>query len=77
MDLTRPATEKHISKARAQQFVMVRETPSAYAEATLPYIRNIPDARLGWVRNILNKSVSALEPASDCARSRAGSAYCD
>mmetsp|Transcript_15624 Transcript_15624/g.47127 ORF Transcript_15624/g.47127 Transcript_15624/m.47127 type:complete len:308 (-) Transcript_15624:580-1503(-) len=59
VDLTCPATERHISKARAQRFVMVRETPTDYAEVTLPYIRSIPTARLGWVRNILNKSAEA------------------
>lgn len=59
LDLTYPATEKHINKARAQQFVMVRESPEAYAAVTKPFIEAIPTSRLCWVRNILNKSAEA------------------
>lgn len=59
LDLVYPATEKHISKARAQQFVMVRESPEDYTAVTEPYIKALPTARLAWVKNILEKSAEA------------------
>lgn len=59
VDLTYPATEKHISKARTQQFVMLRESPEEYAAVTEPFVKAIPTARLAWLKNILNKSAEA------------------
>lgn len=59
VDLTFPATSKHISKARTQQFIMLRETPEDYAAVTLPFVTAIPTGRLSWVHNILNRKAEA------------------
>lgn len=58
VDLTYPATAKHITKERIQQFIMVRESPEDYAAVTEPFVKAIPTARLAWVKNILEKKVS-------------------
>eukprot|EP00242_Pyramimonas_sp_CCMP2087_P014524 CAMPEP_0198197488 /NCGR_PEP_ID=MMETSP1445-20131203/1092_1 /TAXON_ID=36898 /ORGANISM="Pyramimonas sp., Strain CCMP2087" /LENGTH=301 /DNA_ID=CAMNT_0043866787 /DNA_START=65 /DNA_END=970 /DNA_ORIENTATION=- len=55
IDVTYPATAKHIAKATAQQFVMVKETAEVYAEVTQAYITSLPTAAIQWVYNVLDK----------------------
>ncbi|BDA50605.1 m7GpppX diphosphatase [Coccomyxa sp. Obi] len=55
IDIIHPATEKHISKFTAQQYLLVKETPGTYETVTLPYIESIPSSRIQWVFNILGK----------------------
>lgn len=38
----------------------VSESPDEYRDITLPYIEAIPQARLQWVYNILQKKVAML-----------------
>ncbi|KAK9824616.1 hypothetical protein WJX72_011745 [[Myrmecia] bisecta] len=59
IDIIYPATEKHIAKNSTQHYFMVSETPEQYKEVTLPYIQSIPESRIQWVYNILNKSAEA------------------
>lgn len=59
VDVTFPATEKHIRKARVQQYTMIRESPEMYEEQVLPHIEAIPAAHIQWVYNILDKKAEA------------------
>lgn len=58
-DITYPATEKHIRKARKQEYHMVRESPEMYRNMTLPHIESIPEAHIKWVHNILERKAEA------------------
>ena len=92
IDVTYPATEKHISKATEQDYFMVNrhrsqhcakqqfhapsdwrmhtaaqvsESPADYRAVTLPFIEAMPQSRLQWVYNILDKTARlSLKPCS-------------
>ncbi|KAK9793487.1 hypothetical protein WJX73_002981 [Symbiochloris irregularis] len=53
IDITSPATDKHISKHQAQSYSMIHETPEDYRSVVLPFIEAIPANRTQWVDNIL------------------------
>lgn len=53
VDVTYPATEKHIAKQRTQRRVMLLETQELYEKVTLPLVEAIPASRVAWVDNIL------------------------
>eukprot|EP00891_Asterochloris_glomerata_P004472 jgi/Astpho2/4472/e_gw1.00067.224.1_t len=55
VDLTFPATQKHIDKNEVQEVFMVQETPELYKAVVLPHIESFPASRLQWVYNILEK----------------------
>lgn len=53
VDVTYPATEKHIAKQRAQRRVMLLETSELFEKVTSPLVEAIPPNRVAWVENIL------------------------
>ena len=55
-----PATEAHIKKYSSQERFLVLESPQAYKEHILPFVReNSSAARLQWVYNILDNGKEA------------------
>lgn len=59
VDVTYPATEKHVAKCRAQQRVMLLETRELYEKVTLPLVEATPPSRVAWVDNILEGRAEA------------------
>jgi len=59
VDVTYPATEKHVAKQRAQQRVMLIETKELYEKITLPLVEAMPASRVAWVDNILEGRAEA------------------
>jgi len=55
VDITFPATDLHIKKAQAQKLVIVSESAEDYNNVLLPFITSLPESRLQWVYNILEK----------------------
>ena len=51
--ITWPAGETHLSKWRQAPALLVRETPAAYAAATVRFVAALPAAQTAWVDNIL------------------------
>ncbi|PAV64380.1 hypothetical protein WR25_07554 isoform F [Diploscapter pachys] len=53
-----PATEKHVQKYRAEEKIVIRETPEDYEQITKIYIEKY-QMNLQWVYNILEKKAEA------------------
>lgn len=55
VDLTCPATDKHISKLTKQPVSAYTETPADYAAVHKPLVDAIPAGRTAWVINVVEK----------------------
>jgi m7GpppX diphosphatase len=59
VDVTYPATDKHVAKQRTQQRVLLWESRELYESVTLPLVEAAPASRVAWVDNILEGRAEA------------------